>query len=149
MPDKNPRFDAITIEVARMTPQPGDVIIVRIPEPTYSNQLAAQLHEWMRGDLPDNRVWVLPGSVDITLVDATDAERIDIPCTCATYPGPHDADCAITMALPEPVACACGDESGVPHRHPQWSDASPRILSAVQARDGRRSEIWEEGKSDA
>ena len=141
--ERNLRFDAVTVEVARMQPRPGDVIIVRIPERSYSNQLAAQLHKWMRADLPDNRVWVLPGNVDITVLDAADADRIEIPCTCSTYPAPHAADCAITMALPRPVACACGDQSGIPHLHPQWSDPSPRILSAQQARDGRHSEIRE------
>ena len=141
MPDDQDRFDAVTVEVARMATQPGDVIIVRIPERNYSNQLAAQLHEWMRADLPDNRVWVLPCGVDITVMDAADAERIEIPCTCATYPAPHAADCAITMALPRPVACACGDASGIPHLHPRWLDSSPRILSARQAPDGRHGEI--------
>jgi len=142
--DQHIRFEAVTAEIARMAVQPGDVVIVRIAAKEYSNQVAANLHEWMRGDLPDNRVWVLPDSVDISVVASEATDRIAIPCTCLAYPAPHAADCAITMTLPQPVECACGDRSGVPHRHPNWADSAPRILSAQQAPDGRRSEIRED-----
>lgn len=139
--EQDARFNAITVEIARMAVQPGNVVIVRIPEKHFSSSVAAGLHSWMRRDLPDNRVWVLPDTVDVTVMDSGDAERLEIPCTCSTYPAPHAMGCAITMALPRPLECACGDKSGVPHRHPQWANPAPRILTAHTARDNRRSEI--------
>lgn len=72
--DQRIHFEAVTVEVARMAVQPGDVVIVRIPAKNYSNQVASELHEWMREDLPDNRVWVLPDDVEISVVGSEDAE---------------------------------------------------------------------------
>lgn len=33
------------------------------------------------------------------------------------------------QAQPKPLVCVCGDETGVPHPHPTWSDPAPRIVA--------------------
>ena len=63
-------------------------------------------------------------------------------CTCAPASlAPHTGDCVVVQALPRPIRCACGDDGGIPHPHPDWANPMVRINSQVLAYDGRSVNI--------
>jgi leucyl aminopeptidase (aminopeptidase T) len=65
--------DIVTIEIAKLLLQPGDVLVVRVPIVTHV--LAERIHESMRNSLPPGvRVLVVDRDVELSVLTRAEIE---------------------------------------------------------------------------
>lgn len=62
----------VTMEAVRLSPQPGDVILVKPQRDFLTPNQAREIHEMLQAYLPDHTVCLIPFAADLAMLTAQD-----------------------------------------------------------------------------